>query len=147
MLAPLVLAAAVAAPGYPAPPFLLDTLSGGTLGLTNLRGRPAIINVFATWCPPCNQEVPALVRAARANPGVRFVFVDEQETPRAVHRFAARYDIDATLGIDGGALEASYGVQSIPTTIAIDKHGIVRAIHRGPLAPADIERMIHDATH
>jgi len=147
MLSSMLLAAGIATIGTAAPPFFLDTLPGGTLTAKQLHGRPALINVFATWCPPCKMEVQTLVRASRTHPHVRFVFVDEQETPGAVRRFVRRYAITSTVALDGGAFEASYGVESIPTTVAIDAGGVVRAIHRGPLSAPDLERMLDDATH
>jgi len=147
MLAAVLLGSNVATVGDAAPPFFLDTLGGGTLTIHALRGHPALINVFATWCPPCKMEVPALVKASRTHPGVRFVFVDEQETPAQVTRFVHRYAVASTVAIDGGAFEATYGVGSIPTTFVLDAHGVVRAIHRGPLTSHDVERMLSDATH
>jgi len=66
--------------GAPAPAFALQTLDGKTIGLESYRGKTLVVNVWATWCPPCREEMPVLAAAARkASPGVVFLGVDTTE--------------------------------------------------------------------
>ena len=123
----------VATVGKPAPPFLLDTLSGDSLA-ADFKGKPAFINVFATWCPPCRSEIPEIVReSARYDGRVTFIFVDEQESPNRVKAFVKQHAMPDPIGIDQGQFAATYGAGSIPESIFIDRHGIVRMVYKGPI--------------
>lgn len=148
LLAPMQFASAVtvARINEPAPLFLLDTLDGKTLSHTDIAGRPTYINVFATWCPPCQGEIPRLVEAARRHPGVRFIFVDEQESPSVVKRFARRYGIRSEIAIDEGQFATTYGAMPIPESIFIDEHGIVRMIYRGPIPQDRLQKVLGHET-
>jgi thiol-disulfide isomerase/thioredoxin len=128
--------------GRPAPAFLLDTIDGGTLTHADIAGQVTYINVFATWCPPCKGEIPRLVRTSRRYPNVRFIFIDEQESPSVVKRFIKRYGIRSTVAIDSGQFAATYGALPIPESIVIDKRGIVRLLYRGPIPQALLEEKL-----
>lgn len=134
--------ASVARVGEPAPLFLLDTLDGKTITHADTAGRRTYINVFATWCPPCQSEIPRLVNAARSHPGVQFIFVDEQESPSAVKRFVQRYGIRGVVAIDQGQFAATYGALPIPESIFIDERGIVRMLYRGPIPQALLQKVL-----
>jgi thiol-disulfide isomerase/thioredoxin len=135
-------AATVARVNQPAPLFLLDTLDGKTLTHADIAGRRTYINVFATWCPPCQSEIPRLLQAAREHPDVRFIFVDEQESPSAVKRFVRRFGILGDVAIDQGQFAATYEALPIPESILIDKHGVVRMIYRGPIPQQMLQKVL-----
>lgn len=137
-----VCAAAPAQVGQPAPAFLLDTIDGGTLSHADIAGQTTFINVFATWCPPCQGEIPRLVRAAQRYSNVRFIFIDEQESPAAVKRFMKQYGIRSTVAIDSGQFAATYGALPIPESIVIDPNGIVRLLYRGPIPQSLLEKTL-----
>lgn len=139
-------AATIARVNQPAPLFLLDTLDGKTVTHADVAGTPTYINVFATWCPPCQGEIPRLVQAARTHPGVRFIFVDEQESPSAVKRFVQRYGIRGTVAIDQGQFAATYGALPIPESIFIDRGGIVRMLYRGPIPQPMLQKVLGHET-
>ena len=145
LLAAIALAT-VARVNQPAPLFLLDTLDGKTLSHADIAGKRTYINVFATWCPPCQSELPRLVRAAREHPGVRFIFVDEQESPSAVKRFVERFGITGDVAIDQGQFAATYGALPIPESILIDEHGIVRMLYRGPIPQNVLQKALSHET-
>ncbi len=131
--------ASVAAMGKPAPAFMVDALDGSTI-TADFHGQPAYINVFATWCPPCRGEIPRIVRAAKEYHGrVNVVFVDEQESPGRVQSFARAFGISSRVAIDQGQFAATYGLGSIPLSVFIDRHGIVRFIYRGPIPEPVLE--------
>jgi cytochrome c biogenesis protein CcmG, thiol:disulfide interchange protein DsbE len=126
-------ASGVAAMGKPAPAFMVDGLDGGTI-TADFHGKPAYINVFATWCPPCRGEIPRIVRAARQYDGrITVLFVDEQESPGRVQSFVRTFGMAQPIAIDQGQFAATYGLGSIPLSVFIDRHGIVRLIYRGPI--------------
>ncbi|MEO7039943.1 MAG: TlpA disulfide reductase family protein [Candidatus Elarobacter sp.] len=132
-----------AAVGKPAPRFLVDGLDGGELSLETFRGRPLVINVFASWCGSCREELPRFVRAhAKHEAQVAFLAIDEQESPSIARAFARRMGLAFRVGLDDGPLMAAYGARTIPETIVIDARGIVRAIVHGPVAETVLERAL-----
>jgi cytochrome c biogenesis protein CcmG/thiol:disulfide interchange protein DsbE len=135
-----VAASSVAAVGKPAPAFMVDTLHGSTI-TANFHGKPAYINVFASWCPPCRGEIPELVRAAARYRGrISFVFIDEQEAPARVAAFVRQFGVRDPVAIDQGQFAATYGLGSIPLSVFIDRSGVVRSIYRGPIPKAVLQR-------
>jgi cytochrome c biogenesis protein CcmG/thiol:disulfide interchange protein DsbE len=133
----------VAAVGKPAPAFMLEDLSGSPLSSKSLRGKPLYINVFATWCPPCRIELPEIVNSyERYKAKVVFLGVDEQEPAGKIEPFRLKMGIRYPVAIDQGQMEASYRAHSVPTSVFIDRHGIVRALYRGPIPPALLQRYL-----
>jgi cytochrome c biogenesis protein CcmG, thiol:disulfide interchange protein DsbE len=123
--------------GQTAPAFLIATLDGSSI-TQNFHGRPAYINVFATWCPPCRRELPAVLSEAKAyRDRIAFLFVDEQESFAAVKSFASSLDGMAPVAVDRGQFAATFDVDGLPWNIFIDRHGVVRYIYRGRI-PADV---------
>jgi cytochrome c biogenesis protein CcmG/thiol:disulfide interchange protein DsbE len=133
----------VAAVGKPAPVFMLEDLSGAPLSSKTLRGKPLYINVFATWCPPCRIELPEIVRSyERFKTKVAFLGVDEQEPAGKIEPFRRTMGIRYPVAIDWGQMEASYRAHSVPTSVFIDRHGIVRALYRGPIPDTLLQRYL-----
>jgi cytochrome c biogenesis protein CcmG/thiol:disulfide interchange protein DsbE len=126
--------ALVATVGRPAPAFVLEDLSGAPLSSKTLRGKPLYINVFATWCPPCRIELPEIVRSYDRYEGkVAFLGVDEQEPSGKIEPFRRKMGIRYPVAVDQGQMEASYRAHSVPTSVFIDRRGVVRALYRGPI--------------
>jgi thiol-disulfide isomerase/thioredoxin len=135
---PAAAAPAVATVGQPAPPFLLEDLAGTPVASKSLRGKPVYINLFASWCPPCRTELPAIVRSYGHFKGqIAYLGVDEQEPAERITPFVRTMGIGYPVAIDQGQLQASLGARAIPLSVFIDRRGIVRAIFRGPI-PADV---------
>jgi cytochrome c biogenesis protein CcmG, thiol:disulfide interchange protein DsbE len=133
---PGVTRGAVVQIGSAAPAFLLKTLDGSSI-TGNFNGRPAYINVFTTWCPPCRGELPSILQQAKQyRDRIVFLFVDEQESANSVQRFAQKFGV-APVGLDPGQFAASFAVGGLPESIFIDRHGIVQYIYRG-LIPANV---------
>ncbi len=117
--------------GQSAPAFLIDTLSGDAI-TSNFHGRPAYINVFATWCSPCRRELPSIVAETKEyHDRIVFVFVDEQEPVNVVKSFASEFGVVAPVAVDRGQFAATFNVGGLPWNIFIDRHGVVRYIYRG----------------
>lgn len=133
----------VARVGQQAPAFVIHRADGRQLTLESFANRPRVINVFASWCPPCRQELPGIVAAARAHhAAVAFMGVDEQEPIQIGTRFAAAMKIPYPVGFDAGQFAASYGAAALPETIFIGADGIVRAIVHGPISSRELRDKI-----
>jgi cytochrome c biogenesis protein CcmG/thiol:disulfide interchange protein DsbE len=110
-----------------APDFALPTLDGGeTLELASLRGRPVVVNFWASWCPPCQDEAPLLQQiAAEEGPGgVEFVGVSYNDTSDDARAFARRYGLGYRLVRDADdRVSRAWGVSGPPETFVLDGEG------------------------
>ena len=114
--------------GYTAPDFLLQTTANEELRLSDLRGQPLVVNFWATWCGPCRAEMPALVRLEAEHAGVaRVIGVNQGESAEIITAFADELNIVYPLLLDpGNAVNRQYGVRGLPTTLFIDRDGVIR---------------------
>ncbi len=121
------------APDLPerAPGFALPDLDGGMVRLEALRGRPVVLNFWATWCPPCRVEIPAFSRLAARRPDVVVLGIAADGTPETLR--AAGADLGATYPILRGTPEVfgAYGVTTYPTTVVLDAEGRIVHAHTG----------------
>ncbi len=124
--------------GYLAPDFSLPAIDGSEMSLSELRGQPALLNFWATWCPPCRQEMPHLQAVSETFAGKAHVIgVDQGETADQVAAFADEIGIDFPLLIDeDGRVNKQFGVVALPTTIFIDENGVVTELFAGVLNEA-----------
>jgi cytochrome c biogenesis protein CcmG/thiol:disulfide interchange protein DsbE len=131
--------------GKPAPAFSLARLDDAnqTLRRDDLLGKVWILNVWASWCVACREEHPTLMKFARSK-SVPVIGLNYKDTRPAglewLRRFgdpydASAFDVDGRVGID-------FGVYGVPETFVIDRQGLVRFKHIGPLTPAVIETRI-----
>ena len=122
--------------GRPAPAFTLKAAgSGAPVSLASLRGRPVVINFWATWCVPCYEEHAVLVSAAReAGDSVQFLGVIYEDDADRVGDFLSRQGrAYPSLMDDDGKTAMSYGVYGVPETFFVDAQGRIAAKYTGPL--------------
>ena len=114
--------------GGQAPDFEWTTPAGKTQRLSDLRGKTVVLNFWATWCEPCREEMPALDRAAQADPALAVLALDLDESADKIDAFIESYRIAKVEPIlDAGKKMATrYGVVGLPTTFFIGPDGIVR---------------------
>jgi|GEM_PF-373559 len=129
-------------PQNAAPDFTLSQLEGGSLTLSSLRGKPTLINFWATWCPPCRRELPALQAAYTTyQADIGFVAVNVKEDPTTVTALVQELGLTFPIALDsdGQVSNIAYEVRGLPTTVFVDANGVVVARHIGPLDEAAIE--------
>lgn len=130
--------------GKPAPEFDLPPIEGmdGGLKTADLQGRVAMVNVFASWCPPCRQEHPLLMRLARA--GVPIYGINIKDKPKNARAFLRRLGNPyRRIGADlSGRVSIDWGVYGYPETFILDRTGRVRYKHVGPILARDLETRI-----
>lgn len=124
----------------PLPAVALQQLGGDKVELTSLRGKPMVINLWATWCGPCRREMPMLMQAAADMPGVRFVFANQGESAAAVRAYLQREQLaaDHVLLDTGRDLARYYHAVGYPTTLFLDADGRLRDMRVGPLSRASL---------
>jgi len=129
----------------PAPAFDLPTLAGTPTQMTvaDLKGHPAVVNFFASWCVACKIEHPYLLQLARQD-HVAIVGVDYKDDDAALRQWLDQHgdpyhsillDRDGRMGID-------WGVYGVPETFVLDASGVIRYKQIGPMTPADWRRHV-----
>jgi peroxiredoxin len=122
--------------GFTAPDFSLPTLDGDVIRLSDLRGKPVILNFWATWCPPCRDEMPdlELLWQTYDQGDVMVLGVDQGEPPQVVESFiqdVVRTTFPILLDPRQTVGRELYWVRSLPTTFFIDPDGVIQDIYVG----------------
>jgi cytochrome c biogenesis protein CcmG/thiol:disulfide interchange protein DsbE len=127
--------------GRPAPPFALAPVGGGApVTLESLRGRPVVLNFWATWCAPCIQEHPALNRVAAERKDVTFLGVVYQDEDARIREFQRRYGgVYPSLVDPEGKTAIAYGIAGVPETFFIDGQGTIVAKVSQALSVEDLQ--------
>jgi cytochrome c biogenesis protein CcmG, thiol:disulfide interchange protein DsbE len=127
--------------GDQAPPLAGVTLDGRSMSLADLRGKPVIVNFWASWCVPCQAEFPLFRDAEARHPGLTILGVVFDDDPAAARRFADAQRADwPSLADPDRSRATAYTVLAPPQTYFIDRDGIVRSRQIGELTVADFER-------
>jgi peroxiredoxin len=125
--------------GNRAPDFGLQTIEGDRIKLSDLKGKVVFVNLWATWCPPCRAEMPEMVRFYKdyssKNVEVLAVNLTDSDSEKEVKRFAKAFKLNFPVLLDPeGKVGNTYKTVTIPTTFIIDKKGIIRQKHIGPMS-------------
>ncbi len=125
--------------------FTLPTLSGEQWRLSKHRGHVVLLNFWATWCPPCREETPGLVRVAAANRArgldVAGVSMDNSDIGK-VRGFATEYKVPYPILLPAPLSPLTYTVQAYPTTYLIDRQGRVAGAYVGELDEAALQKQV-----
>ena len=127
-------------PGYRAPDFAFEDLEGHIWRLSELRGKPVLLNFWATWCPPCRKEIPDLQKFHEEY-GDRIVLlgINWGEDPEDVKEFLERYGATYTNLLDrDGKFFVKYRLTGLPTSYWIDEAGIIRGMWLGAMELEDM---------
>lgn len=132
------------ADNIPLPALTLQQLDGGAVALERFKGRPLVVNLWATWCPPCRREMPALAAAQAANPYVAFVFVNTGEDAATVQRYLSDASLAPQNVLLDGTRAAARAMDAVgyPTTLFYDRHGMLAGRHMGELSRAAVDEQV-----
>lgn len=127
--------------GYLAPDFRLPDLAGKPTALSDYRGKPLLLNFWATWCPPCRAEMPDLERFYQLHGDqIGLLGVNWGEPQATVLVFLKKLKISYPNLLDeGGTAFVKYQLTGIPTSFFIDAQGLIRGISVGPMSTERIE--------
>ncbi len=131
--------------GQPAPLFTVETIDGGLFDLESFiatsQARPLVVNLWASWCLPCREEIPAISAFAADHPDIAVIGVAVQDSETASRAFAAEIGAGYPLALGNEAFEAAYPWLGLPATYVIDGSGRVAVAHNGIVDQADLEEM------
>jgi len=128
-----------------APDFTLQDIQGKAVRLSDYAGKVVIINFWATWCPPCKQELPDFVKFYNSNcsKNVVIIGIAVGSTLEDVKRMAAEYKITYPLCLSDGKVESLYGgVRFVPTTVVIDKKGNIQQKRSGMMSENELAEIV-----
>jgi peroxiredoxin len=132
-------------PGTPAPPLRLPGLDGGPVDRAALRGRPVVVNFWASWCEPCVREFPLLRKAAAAHRGDRLAVVGvlSRDNPAAARAFVRAHGASWPIGLDPAAATATrWGAVGLPHTWFIRPDGTLASHQLGELTQTGLDRQL-----
>ena len=132
----------------PLPVRTMQSLDGTSTTLRALSGKPVVVNLWATWCPPCRRELPVLARAQAARGDVHIAFVNEGESAADVRTyFDSVHLAPRNVLLDGSsAVMRDAGSQALPTTLFFDSDGRLVDTHMGELSEATLARQLDRLT-
>ncbi len=128
--------------GFLAPDFSLTTLTGKSVHLADLRGKVVLVNIWASWCPPCQAEMPAIQQVYDEYKGDGFVALAVDSTVQDrlpdVEKFVTQHNLSLPILLDqSGEVTRSYQVRSLPTSFFIGRDGLIHDVELGgPMAEA-----------
>jgi len=114
--------------GTALPDAIVPNVEGGDIKLSAYRGRPVLINLWATWCGPCRREMPALERLAKEQGGkLAVIAIDQREDPSLVQSYVKRFGVTFAVGVDNDQrLGTDLHLIGLPSSFFVDRNGIIR---------------------
>lgn len=134
--------------GEQAPKFALDTLTGEEIELTDLRGKTVVLNIWATWCPPCQAEMPEMVKFYddHSDQGIEILAINMTNSEKSIENvetFNKEYGLNFPVLLDQkGEIASAYQAFTIPTTYILDENGIIVGKIAGPMSYEWMEKHI-----
>ena len=133
--------------GAIAPDFEWTGEDGRAVSLSSYRGKVVVVNFWATWCPSCRSEMPALQRVAASESDVVVLEVDLMESGEKARSFLDSLGLDRLVPVldSDGATTLRYGVLSLPSTFFIDRDGVIRHLELTPMSEEQMRTGIRKA--
>ena len=128
------------------PEITLRNAAGETVQLEDYKGGPLVINLWATWCPPCRREMPVLENAQQQRPDLTFLFVNQAESMQSVSTYLETQGLSlSNVLFDGsGRLGQAVGSMALPTTLFYNNEGRLLGSHLGELSEASLARALEN---
>ena len=147
-LAGSVALAAMPGTGQTLPDIELATAQGARVNLSSFKGAPTVVNLWATWCPPCVREMPVLEQAQIDHPSVHFVFINQREPAERVNAWLAARQLTLrhVLLDDNRQAGAAFGYSALPTTLFFDASGKLVSVRVGELSKATLAQKLRTIT-
>jgi len=135
--------------GGVAPDFALQDLHGNEVRLSDFLGRPVLVNIWASWCPPCRTEMPEIQRVyeAQGPDGLVILAVNalNQDDLDDVEAFVAEKKLTFPILLDSeGAVTVAYRAGTLPTSVFVDRAGKIHLVQIGPMTQAFIESVLRE---
>jgi len=128
------------------PTVVVNQLNGEAVPLNNIEsGKPRVINLWATWCPPCRREMPVLQQAQQNNPNVGFVFVNQGEHEAVIEQYLSKESLllENVVADSKAVLGQLAGSRALPTTLFIAADGRIVDAHLGELSSAKLKSKLN----
>ena len=128
----------------PKPELVLQDIQGKQVSLQQLQGKPAVVNMWATWCAPCRREMPLLQQAQKNHPEVQFVLVNQGEKAPAVTAYLQKNQVGVTHVWLDEAMQARSALpyQGLPSTYFLNKKGEIVAHSLGEIKHEQLEQYL-----
>lgn len=130
--------------GKPSPDFELMAPNGSTVHLSDYLGHPVLINYWATWCPPCREELPLIqARYKRYSPALVVLAINAGEDTETVRNYVNKNDLTFQVLLDPDwKAESLFGIMAYPTSVFIDDKGIIRARYVGEMSADTLDKYL-----
>ncbi len=133
--------------GKDAPDFTLDLVANGetpTVALAEFKGKPVLLDFWATWCGPCQAEAPIVNKVAQRfkEKGLVVVGVNTSDAPGRAAPWVKAHGITFPIAYDPDTVAPKYGVENLPTIVLVSKEGKVLAVRTGVTTDAELERLV-----
>lgn len=133
--------------GQPAPALAelrLLVLDDAPIALSGFQGKPAVINLWASWCPPCRREMPAFAQAQAANPDVHFIFLNQGEAAPEIARYLQEHapGLENVLRDPSSGASREFSNRGLPATLFLDANGGLVDLRVGELSAATLAQRL-----
>ncbi|MBI3162490.1 MAG: TlpA family protein disulfide reductase [Chloroflexi bacterium] len=130
---------------FPAPELTLQNISGKSVSLSDYLGRVALVNLWATWCPPCREEMPALQAFYEKykDDGFVLIAIDQEETADVVSPFVDEFGLTFPVWLDlDYQAQVEFNTMNLPSSYVIDRNGQVRLMWIGGISKKNLEKYV-----
>lgn len=128
----------------PLPPLMLKQLDGGSIDFAKIKGKPLVINLWATWCPSCRHEMPMMAEIAASTDKVTFLFVNQGEDVAKIRAFfdAENIKLRHVVLDPGSQVARHYGARGLPMTLFIGADGLSRVAYMGEISREALSKYV-----